>query len=230
MAIVIEKGHVPVNSGLRNFEPGEAVVLRYITRMGSGVGMTWPFRVVRDDDDLLALYVPAGSTFMRWNTPAGGVRELVEGEWRRDTLRLMYPGKQYSIWLFWEGEGRPFTTYYVNFEEPFRRTSIGFDTNDHTLDIMVAPDLSWKWKDREDFDTLVANGNFSVEFGDSVNEASREVLRLIESNGSPFCDGWPDWRPPQEWATPAIHADWRTVPPDPWALQAWAYPLANRRV
>lgn len=218
-----------MDSDLRLFRPGEAVVLRYITRMGSSVGMTWPFRVVRDDDDLVALYLPSGGTFMRWNTSASGTRELVEGEWRRDTLRLMYPGKPYSIWLFWEGEGRPFTTYYVNFEEPFRRTSIGFDTNDHTLDIMVSPDLSWKWKDREDFDALVANGTVSAEFGESVNQAAREVLSLIENNGSPFSDAWHDWQPPDDWSMPAIHPEWKNVAPRPWELQAWAYPLANRR-
>ncbi len=213
---------------MKRFQPGEAVVLRYLTRMDTAVGMTWPFYVVRDDDDLLALYLPQGGTFMRWNTPSGGRRELVEGSWRRDTLRLMFPGRPYSIWLFWEGAGRPFTTYYVNFEEPFRRTAIGFDTNDHTLDIMVAPDLTWKWKDREDFDALVANGTFSVEFGQSVEEAARGVLRLIEEKGSPFSDRWSEWVPPSDWSVPSIHPAWRDVAPVGWERREWAYPLANR--
>src|SRR5512139_2821812 len=147
------------------FRTGDEVVIRYITRMDGQVGMSWPFRVVRDEPDLVALFIPAGATFMRWYTPPGGTRELVEGLWRRDVLRLMFPGEAYSIWLFWEGPERRFTTYYVNFEEPFRRTAIGFDTNDHTLDIMVAPDLSWTWKDTEEFDALIQSGNFSPDFG-----------------------------------------------------------------
>ena len=209
------------------FKPGDEVVVRYITRVGSGVGMTWPFTVVRDDADLVALYIPAGSTFMRWETPAAGRRQLVEGEWRRDVLRLMFPEKAYSIWLFWEGEGRPFTTYYVNFEEPFRRTPVGFDTNDHTLDIMVKPNLEWTWKDREDFEALVANGSFSTEFGASVEAAAAEVLGLIERRESPFSGGWHEWAPPAEWAAPVLHPRWQEEPPVAWERRAWAYPLAN---
>lgn len=211
----------------RCFQPGEEVVVRYLTRMGGSVGMTWPYRVVQDDGDLVALYIPAGSTFMRWHSPEPGRRELVEGEWRRDVLRLMFPGKGYSIWLFWEGEGRPFTTYYVNFEEPFRRTAVGFDTNDHTLDIMVKPDLAWQWKDREEFDALVASGNFSSEFGLSIEEAAREVLGMIERRSAPFDGGWATWAPPADWTLPVLHARWRDEPAIAWERRAWAYPLAD---
>ena len=209
------------------FEPGDEVVLRYITRFGSGVGMTWPFTVVRDDADLVALYIPAGSTFMRWDTSVPGRRELVEGEWRRDVLRLMFPDKGYSIWLFWEGEGRPFTTYYVNFEEPFRRTAVGFDTNDHTLDIMVKPSLEWEWKDRPEFEALIANGHFSAEFGESVEAAAQEVLGLIARREAPFSAGWETWTPPGDWRRPELHARWRDEPVIPWTRRAWAYPMAN---
>lgn len=211
----------------RLFHPGEDVVLRYITRFGSGVGMTWPFKVVRDDPELTALYIPAGSTFMRWDTSTPGRRQLVEGEWRRDVLRLMYPEKPYSIWLFWEGEGRPFTTYYVNFEEPFRRTPVGFDTNDHTLDILVKPNLEWIWKDREDFEKLVESGNFSAEFGAAVEEAAREVLGLIERRMPPFSERWHEWTPPADWAAPVLHPRWQEEPPVVWERRAWAYPQAN---
>ena len=125
---------------------GEEVVLRYITRVDGVPGMTWPARVVRDDD-VLALYVPRGTAVMTWRRSTDGQRELVEQEWRRDMLRLMFPGQAHSVWLFWEGDDRHFARYYVNMEEPFRRTAIGVDTNDHALDIVVEPDLTWVWKD-----------------------------------------------------------------------------------
>jgi hypothetical protein len=212
---------------VRRFDVGEEVVVRYLTRVGSGVGMTWPYRVVRDDEELVALYIPTGSTFMRWHTPEPGRRELVEGEWRRDVLRLMYPEKAYSIWLFWEGEGRPFTTYYVNFEEPYRRTAVGFDTNDHTLDIVVAPDLSWRWKDREEFEALVSGGTFSSEFGASVETAAAEVVQLIESAQEPFSGVWPQWFPPEDWTKPVLHPHWQDEPPVVWEKRDWAYPRSH---
>lgn len=210
----------------RYFEPGEDVVLRYITRFGSGVGMTWPFRVVHDDGDLTALYIPAGATFMRWQPTTQGGRELAEGEWRRDVLRLMFPGRQYSVWLFWSATEHEFANYYVNFEEPFRRTPVGFDTNDHALDIMVAPDFSWRWKDREEFETLVSGGQFSEEFGASVEDAARDAIGHIHARRVPFNGSWPKWSPPPDWSTPRLHPRWRDEPPVPWERRDWAYPLA----
>jgi len=214
-------------AGSRRFQPGDEVVVRYITRMDGRVGMSWPYRVVQDDDELVALYIPAGATYMQWHTPPGDERRLVEARWRRDVLRLMFPGRAYSVWLFWEGSPRRFTTYYVNLEEPFRRTPIGFDTNDHTLDILVAPDLTWSWKDRDDFEGLIASGNFSPEFGEAVERAAREALDLIEGGKSPFCDGWDGWTCPESWATPALHPRWREEPPALWEQREWAYPLAK---
>lgn len=210
------------------FQPGDEVVLRYITRFGSGIGMSWPFRVVRDDAEISALFIPTGATYMQWSTPGGGARELVEARWRRDVLRLMYPGKPYSIWLFWEGEPRAFTTYYVNFEEPFRRTPVGFDTNDHTLDILIAPDFTWKWKDEEDFAALIASGNFSEEFGREVRDSAQEVRGMLERRESPFSDGWESWEAPLEWEAPTLHPRWKDEPAQPWERRHWAYPQANR--
>jgi predicted RNA-binding protein associated with RNAse of E/G family len=213
----------------QRFAVGDAVVVRYITRIDGLPGMTWPYRVVHDEDDLVALWLPRGSKGMLWRMVPGQPRELVEGDWRRDTLRLMFPGKPYSIWLFWEGEPRVFTTYYVNFEEPFRRTAVGFDTNDHALDIMVAPDLTWRWKDRDEFEGLIAAGHFSPELGEAVEETAREVLALVDAGSAPFDASWCDWTCPDDWEIPALHPRWRDEPQVQWERREWAYPLAVRR-
>ena len=67
----------------------------------------------------------------------GKARELG----RLDPGRLLAPVQRPSHLhhRFREDEGGRFSGYYVNFEEPYRRTGIGFDTNDHTLDILVTP-------------------------------------------------------------------------------------------
>ena len=209
------------------FAPGANVVVRYITRMDGAVGMTWPYRVVRDDGDIVALWIPTGARGMLWRTPPGQPRELVDAPWRRDTLRLMFPGEQYSVWLFWEGEPRAFTTYYVNMEEPFRRTAVGFDTNDHALDIVVARDLSWTWKDRDEFEGLIATGHFSPEFAETVEAAAWRALGLIEQSAPPFDGSWLTWKPPAEWTVPALVDNWRDEPPTLWPKRSWAYPRAN---
>lgn len=204
------------------WEQGDEVVLRYITRLDGVPGVTWPARVVRDDD-LLALYVPRGSTAMMWHQQPGEPRRLVEREWRRDMLRLMFPGEAHSVWCFWEGDDRQFTSYYVNLEEPFRRTAIGVDTNDHALDIVVRPDLSWSWKDMDEFEALVAAGTYSLEFGQAVREEAERVIRNIESRRAPFGDGWDAWTPPGDWTAPRLHPRWREEPVALWERRKWAY-------
>ncbi len=157
--------------------------------------MAWPYHVVADRDDLLALHIPRGSIYKRWARGAAG-RELVDDVWRRDVLRLMFPGQHHSIWLFWsDDDERAFSAYYVNMEEPFRRTPLGVDTNDHTLDVMVTPEHEWRWKDAEQMAERVEQGVFSAEFAAAVQAEGERVIEVIERRGSPFSDGWEQWQP-----------------------------------
>jgi hypothetical protein len=216
----------------RRWQRGETAVLRYITRDGRP-GMSWPYTVVEDRDDLLALYIPKGATYKRFvRRPTselrerGYVRELQDTEWRRDVLRLMYPGAHHSIWVFWEVDddgGRRHTAYYVNMEEPFRRTEIGFDTNDHTLDIVVTPDLEWSWKDADELAERVEHGVFPADFADFVRAEGERVIDRIERRASPFGDGWGEWTPDPSWQKPALPPTWETEPVRLWPDRVWAY-------
>ncbi len=40
----------------------------------------------------------------------------------------------------------------------FRRTPVGLDTQDHTLDIEVTPEHDWKWRDTAELDEHVKHG------------------------------------------------------------------------
>ncbi len=220
-----------VEQALRPWNAGETAVLRYITRDGRP-GMSWPFTVVEDRDDLLALYIPKGARYKRFRRlPAAEARErgyavaLDDEVWRRDVLRLMYPGAHHSIWVFWEREDdeRRHTAYYVNMEEPFRRTSIGFDTNDHTLDIVVTPDLEWRWKDEDELAERVQQGLFPADFAEFVRAEGERVIERIERHESPFGDGWGEWEPDPGWSTPELPPDWDQEPPLLWEGRHWAY-------
>lgn len=213
---------VSLQPEMPRWQPGDVVALRYITRTG-GVGMSWPFRVVQDSDELVALFVPRGASHMRWGMQ-GGRRRLVPTPWRRDLLRLMRPGEPYSIWLFWDGEPeRTFLAYYINMEEPFRRSPIGFDTNDHMLDVVVSPQLEWRWKDFEEFEERVRSGVYSEAFGREVREHARRVIDMVECRASPFCDGWEDWAPHPGWEIPELPDGWDRVSPVVWERSEWAY-------
>jgi len=202
------------------FEPGDPVVLRYLTRDGRP-GMAWPFTVVTDTEDLLALFIPRGAIYKRWRQGPNG-RELGDDRWRNDVLRLMFPGKGYSVWLFWD-DAHAFSAYYINMEEPFRRTPIGFDTNDHTLDVVVNPQGEWRWKDEADFASRIDQGIYNADFAAELRTEAESVIRAVEQGESPFSDGWETWQPDPAWSAPALPKGWAEVPPELWERRLWAY-------
>ncbi len=214
----------------RRWQPGETVVLRYITRDGRP-GMAWPYHVVEDSDELVALHIPRGSIYKRWQpAPLAEVatyraaRRLNDDVWRRDVLRLMFPGRHHSVWLFWsDDEERRFSAYYINMEEPFRRTSIGFDTNDHTLDVVVTPDFEWRWKDDEEMAERVRRGVYSAEFAAAVRAEGERVIGALERRQSPFSDGWERWTPEPGRGVPELPDGWDEVAAALWERRVWAY-------
>jgi hypothetical protein len=218
-------------------QPGETVVLRYLTRDGRP-GMCWPAVAVEDRDDLLALWIPEGATYKQWRLqrPSGDapegtppLRTLVDGEWRRDTLRLMFPGAHHSIWLSWDRTeaGRAFHGYYVNLEEPFRRTSVGFDTNDHALDVVVAPDLTWTWKDEDELERRAQSGIYYPDFAARVRAEGERAIAILEERRFPFTGDYVDWAPEPSWGIPGLLDGWDTAPPALWPDRLRAYADAS---
>jgi hypothetical protein len=211
------------------WRPGDTVVIRYLTRDGKP-GMSWPASVVEDRPDVLALFIPEGVTYKLWGQvtpPEGGapVRGLVDGAWRRDTLRLMFPGRYHSVWLSWDRTpgGRAFHGYYINMEEPYRRSLVGVDTNDHALDVVVAPDLSWTWKDADELDRRAETGTYYPEFVARVHEEGRRAVADLEARVYPYTGEWVDWTPDMTWGQPSLPADWDQAPPVVWPERLAAY-------
>jgi hypothetical protein len=213
-------------------QPGDVVALRYITT-DQRIEMAWPCRVVRDADDLLALFIAAGSQYK-----AGPKRSAAEKRagpksaappheytWRNDTLRLMFPGACHSVSLFWESSGATHTLlrYFVNMEEPFRRTAAGFDTQDHTLDVVVTPDLGFGWRDEAELESHVALGLYTRDLAVAVRAEGQRVIDSIARGSHPCLHGWAQWSPDPRWQVPTIPAAWATATATSWELRRWAY-------
>lgn len=198
--------------------------------------MCWPATVVQDRDDLLALWIPEGTKYKNWrmlpaaDPSAPPERTLVDEHWRRDTLRLMFPGRRHSIWLSWESarDGHGFHGYYGNLEEDFRRTPLGVDTNDHCLDIVVSPSMEWEWKDSEELDRRCETGMYTTRFAQDVRAEAARVIEVLEARDHPFDGSWEGWRPDAAWGTPLIPDGWDTLPPALWPQRREAYADAPR--
>jgi hypothetical protein len=188
---------------MRPFPRGSTVDLRYVLTDGR-IEMCWPCRVVEDTDDLVALFIVAGSRFKADPKRTAAEKRARPGPsaltgdvvWRTDMLRVMLPGRSHSVWLFWTDgdDGRRLTKYFVNMEEPFRRTAIGFDTQDHTLDIVIQPDLSWSWRDEDELENHVSEGFFTADLATSIVGLRRQRLEPAESSVA-LCVAARRWTP-----------------------------------
>ena len=216
----------------RTWARGDVIALRYVTT-DARIEMCWPCRVVGDTPELLAVFIAAGSrykarpkmTAAEKRQERGAILPPHEYEWRRDTLRLFLPGQCHSVFLFWDGdnEKREFLHYFVNMEEPFRRTAVGIDTQDHTLDIIVRPNLTWKWRDEEELDSHVRHGYYTADLARAARLEGERVIEAITRKAHPCLNGWDRWRPDPSWKTPSIPAEWHTTPLTFWEQRLWAY-------
>src|SRR5216117_3027777 len=112
--------------------------------------------VARADAHELALWAAAGTPCIYPLATDGAGRIRHPTDWvRRErrwhgtgVLHRIRPEESHSLLHFWQEDGR-FAGWYVNLQAPLRPSRHGFDTEDHLLDVWVAADGSWRWKDEE---------------------------------------------------------------------------------
>ena len=107
---------------------------------------------------------------------------------------------------------RRFTGWYVNLEAPFVRTDIGVDTTDNSLDLVVMPDFTWRWKDAEMSSDWVAVGVFTQAQTEEFLADGKDVIYMARQRRFPFDGSFADWAPEPEWNIPRVHLDWARVP------------------
>jgi hypothetical protein len=205
----------------RFWAPGTQILWRYRGNGTDQVHICRPVTVVRDDPRLLAVWLAPGTACVR-PVMADGTpvhqeplatrytrprRRAVEEWFGAGVLKLARPGEPWSIWLFWDTDWR-FRSWYVNLEEPLRRWPGGVDSEDHFLDISVRPDRSWQWRDEDEFEQAQADGLMPAGLAARVRRAGERAARLVTAWGSPFRDGWPEWRPDPAWPVPGLPDDW----------------------
>jgi hypothetical protein len=170
-------------------------------------GRSWmqvPVRVVRDDDELLATYLARGAAFTfppgDWPTEDGLHPWHGKDAWEGNgVLMLQRPGEWYAIWIFWFGAEREFRGWYVNFQEPFRRTPAGYDTQDLELDLWVPVDGPWEWKDAELLDQRVREGRFTMPQVEAIRAEGDRVAALLDAGVRWWDDAWSSWTPDEGW-------------------------------
>jgi hypothetical protein len=200
-----------------------------------------PHRVLADDGAELVLgcwpgiEMLAPTTWTEWlRTGDVGVRrqaipnlvarrwELEPWTWRETWVRSWFGvGQYWSVHRF-SAQTDDASRWYVNFELPARRTSIGIDTFDLLLDLVVAAgSLACQWKDEDEYQHGRRLGLISDAVHARVDEARQAVLALVQARQGPFAqDGQDgpdeqdgkDWRPDPAWPRPVLPPQALTVP------------------
>ncbi|MFF5179058.1 DUF402 domain-containing protein [Micromonospora sp. NPDC000316] len=200
------------------FAPGRLIMHRNV-RHGR-IGWVRPGRVVSDDERGLLVWIARDSPVAHEVTAEGlGMRAMPFTQWISSTYRLAHSswngppllkflptGAAHSVWWFRDARGQ-FAHWYVNLEEPGVRwddgSVAGVDVVDQDLDVVVRPDLSWEWKDEDEFVERLAFGDdYWVTDEKAVRAEGERVIALAEAGAFPFDGTWCDFQPPPEWDVP----------------------------
>jgi predicted RNA-binding protein associated with RNAse of E/G family len=117
---------------------------------------------------------------------------------------LQRPGESYAIWVFWFGPEREFRGWYVNLQEPFRRTELGYDTQDLELDIWVPASGGWELMDDDVLEERIHEGRFTGEQVAATRTEAKRVTDELDAGRRWWPDEWIAWRPDPTWATPTF--------------------------
>ena len=204
-------------AAFQTWQRGEVIVRREINWQRPSLAM--PVIVVDDTAMLLATYVPGGSPFAfgdeTWPSETGRHPWWPNNGWRGSgTLMLQRPGEAYSVWLSWN-VGNPQPGCHINLQEPFRRTAIGFDTQDHELDVVVLPDGQWFLKDADQVAVRVRQGRYSEQTATAIHGLGNQIGTMLDEGTQWWRHDWERWTPDPGWARLSLAV------PDGWTSVRW---------
>jgi hypothetical protein len=177
---------------------GEPIVRREVRNDGRP-WLEVPVVVVRDEPELLATYIPSGApfTFPPYPEPHPWASRTA---WQGNgLLMLQRPGEAYAVFVFWHGAEREFVSWYLNLQEPFRRTSRGFDTQDHELDLLLHADGTVEWKDEELLERRVEEGRFTQPQAEAIRAEGARIEAELAARGHWWDAWWALWEPDPAW-------------------------------
>jgi hypothetical protein len=173
--------------------------------------------VVADEDDQLVSYIAPGAEFGfvdgQWPTADGRHPWRDRSRWEgHGCLMVQRPGEAHAVWHYWHGPDREFLCWYINLQAPARRTAIGYDTQDHELDVVVFPDGRWVFKDLEVLDDRVAAGQLSQHRIDEVRRLGDSMAIELDAGRHWWDHRWADWTPDPAWHDADLPPGWDSRP------------------
>jgi len=201
------------------WHPGNPVAWRSCPQ--GHIGYVMPVTVVVDTPAVTVLFQAPGSICKRRSGTRGGPgnRNLLVEHWDgkhedrvwngSPNLRLHVWGTAHSIIRRWNMTTQSAQGWYINLEAAWRRTSIGFDTQDLVLDVTVTDDLSsWAWKDEDELAWSVSVGKYLLQEAEQIRDEGLRVIQALEARAWPFDEDWSKWCPDPNWQVPTLPDNW----------------------
>ena len=195
------------------WQRGEIVVHREIWRDRPWIAS--PVVVVEDSPELLVTYLPEEAPFV-FPPSADGRPHPWAGKrhWEgHGMLALRRPGEACSVMHFWQAPERRFAGWYLNLEEPFRRTATGYDTQDLELDVWIPVDEDWRFKDEDMLEQRVSEGRFTEEQATAIRALGEQIGTRLDCGERWWDEQWASFEPDPAWRAPAFPGGWEEVPP-----------------
>jgi protein associated with RNAse G/E len=211
----------------RVWSPGDSCVLRGV--INNKVWLAQSVIVVKDTPEETILCLLPGAqcaypeNYWRWRQGdySAGTRwqearsqNLAHREFTWQTNRVLMflePDKYYSCFLFWNHEADRFDSYYINFQLPYSRSHIGFETLDLDLDIVIDPQYNWTWKDEDEYRDGIREGGIQQKWVKGIEQAQPEVFDRIRNHRYPLDGSWTRWKPDPAWDTPCLPENWKEI-------------------
>lgn len=99
-----------------------------------------------------------------------------------------------------------------------RPTTIGFDSQDLELDVVVSTDGSWHLKDDDVLDRRVSEGRWTADEVAAIRVIGARIgSEVLETDQWWWDKTWADWQPDESMTVPSFPEGWTDVPVAPFA-------------
>lgn len=137
----------------------------------------WPARIAKRDGPLLILDAVFDEEIehdLLGTIPAGTI-----------STEYYWLDRWYNVFRF-SGHGHELKSYYCNINKPPQFDGRVLSYIDLDIDVLVAPDLTYKVLDEDDFEENALRYSYPEELQRNARAALAELLELIESRSFPF--------------------------------------------
>lgn len=201
------------------FSRGSQVFLTYDRAQPQRDELVLPVTIVEDAPDRTVAYLAAGTPIQKLvpadgstlprDTPYATVGRMkrvpAKSIWVNTNVLICWqPAWTWDVRLMWDSDSHEFLCWYVNIQDPIRRTDTGFHTTDHFVDVVVASDKSWELKDEAELEDATELGLYTADQAAEIQESLAGAIRYLESWGWPFNSDLTEFAPDSEWSIPEL--------------------------